>query len=201
MISCIVLAAGLSSRFGASKPLAQIGTRTLIETIQEKLLLTKLDEIVIVLGHQADTIIPLISKNHRVTTAINANYFLGQTSSFKCGLAKINPNTQGIMLLPVDMPVLQPDTIDELIDVFLKKSCLILIPTYQDRKGHPPIFSVTIKKELENLKNDEPLSHIIHQHEPDITKFPVADEGVVLSFNTPAELQEILRRSKIDNRK
>ncbi|HQP91490.1 MAG TPA: NTP transferase domain-containing protein, partial [Candidatus Omnitrophota bacterium] len=62
MVSGIVLAAGLSSRFGSPKPLARIDDRSVIEFIQEKLLLTELGEIIFVLGYEASLILPHISK-------------------------------------------------------------------------------------------------------------------------------------------
>jgi len=194
MISCIVLAAGLSSRFGSSKPLAKIDDRTVIEFLQEKLLLTGLSDIVFVLGHNALSISPFITRAQHVKYVINENYMLGQTSSFKAGLAAIDPASKGIMLLPIDMPFVGSDTIEELIHIFLKKSCSILVPQYQGRNGHPPIFSTVLKNEFLALKDDEPISTVIHNHEAETVRVAVDDEGTVLSFNTPSEFKDILRK-------
>ncbi len=197
MISCIVLAAGLSSRFGNPKPLAKIGDRTIIEIIQEKLLLTELSEIVFVLGHEASTISPLIPKMQRTQIVINENYMSGQTSSFKTGLSAVNSSTNGIMLLPSDMPFVEPDTIEELIHIFSKKLPLILVPQFQNRGGHPPVFSASLKNEFLSLKDDEPISTVIHNHEAEVIRVPVDDEGVTLSFNSPKELETLLKKRKI----
>ena len=194
MVSCILLAAGESLRFGSPKPLARLGARTIIEFIQERLLLTKLSEIIIVLGCKAETIAPLIFKCPRIKHVINENYERGQTSSFKAGLSLVSQKSEGIMLLPIDMPLVKPPTIDELIHVFLKKSPPILVPIYQDKKGHPPIFSMRLRKELMNLKDGEPLFVLLHKHEAEILKIPVDDEGVVLSFNTPEEFKELIKK-------
>ncbi len=192
MVSCIVLAAGESKRFGSPKPLARIGTKTVIEIIQDKLLSSGLSEIIVVLGHKADCIIPFVNKNRRISYTINSNYVLGQTSSVKAGLIKVNPGSKGIMVLPVDMPAVSPDTIDELIHIFLEKSPLILVPEYQERKGHPPIFSTKLLDELKNLSDIEPLSEILHKHQNSVLKIPVEDRGVAASFNTTEELKELI---------
>lgn len=192
MVACIVLAAGLSSRFGSPKPLARIGSKTVIELIQEKLLSTGLSEIIFVLGHEATMIAPLLTCGPRIKYVVNTNYALGQTSSFKTGLKSVSPGSAGIMLLPVDMPAVSPDTIDELIHIFIQRAPHILIPACQGRNGHPPIFSMQLKEELMGLGDDEPLSNIIHRHKNEILKIAVNDPGVISSFNTPEELKQIL---------
>ncbi len=194
MISCILLAAGVSLRFGSPKPLARIDSKTIIEFIQERLLSTGLSEIIVVLGNQAEAIAPFVLKNPRIKYVVNANYKLGQTSSFKTGLEAVSPESKGIMLLPADTPLIKPSTIDELIRIFLEKSPAILVPAYADRKGHPPVFSARLKEELLGLKNDEPVSSILRKRQAEILKVPVDDEGVTLSFNTPEELEQIIRK-------
>ena len=201
MVSCIVLAAGTSVRFGSPKPLALFGASPVIEALQEKLLQTLLSEIIIVLGHEAERIRPSIFKDPRIRTIVNSEYHLGQTSSFKTGLKMIDPGSQGIMLLPVDMPAFKTETCEILIATFLRNSCLACVPTFEGRKGHPPIFSYRLKREFMELKDEESLATVLRSHDAEIIKVPVADEGVVLSFNTPKELQNIIRKLKIENGK
>lgn len=196
MISCVLLAAGESKRFGSPKPLAKIHDETVIEYLQKKLLSTKLSEIIIVLGSQADKIKPLILKGARIKTILNENYKLGQTSSFKAGLNAIQPEIQGIMLLPVDSPFIKKETFDLLIDNFLKNRPLILLPAYNNKNGHPPIFSGKLLSEFKKLKNDEPLYTIQHNHASGILKVNITDQGAIQSFNTQKELLSLLMPSK-----
>lgn len=200
MVSCIVLAAGTSARFGSPKPLALFHARPVIEILQERLLGTRLSEIIIVLGHEADLIRPFIFKDPRIRSVVNADYRLGQTSSFKAGLKAVDPGSHGIMLLPVDMPALKPETYEGLIAAFLESSCLACVPTFEGRKGHPPIFSYHLKEEFMKLKDEEPLATVLRHHDAEIIKVPVADEGVVLSFNTPSELQDMIRKLNMKDR-
>lgn len=127
----------------------------------------------------------------RIKFVINQNFKEGQTSSFKEGLKAVSPDIKGIMLLPVDLPLIKKETLDNLIDYFLQKTPLILIPTYQGKHGHPPIFNISLKDEFLNLENSKPLFEIQHKYNERIVNFPVEDSGVVLSFNTAQELQEI----------
>src|SRR3989344_7860118 len=114
MISCLLLSAGFSSRFGSPKALARLNDRALIEHLQELLLATQLHEVIIVLGHGAEQIKPFLFKHKKIKVVYNKDYKFGQTSSFKCGLKEVALQAAGIMLLPIDYPVIKAETFDTL---------------------------------------------------------------------------------------
>ena len=116
---------------------------------------------------------------------------MGQTSSFKIGLENISSESQGIMLLPVDYPVIGIKTIKSLLDFFAGNKPSVLIPSFNDHKGHPPVFHVNIKNEFLNLDNSVGINTIAHQHQKDTTVLPVNDLGVIRSFNTQKEFKRL----------
>jgi molybdenum cofactor cytidylyltransferase len=191
MISCILLAAGESVRFGSPKALASINGQPVLCYILAKLLKTRLSEIVVVLGANAEEINPLIPTHPRIKNIVNKNYRLGQTSSFQTGLEITAPETRGVMLLPLDMPFITSATIDLLIETFLTEAPPLLVPTYKGKNGHPPLFSRRLLQEFRDLKTEEPLSSIQHRHANETRKLEVADQGIFLSFNTPQEFEKI----------
>lgn len=190
MLSCIVLSAGLSSRFGSPKALITIGQQTVLEHLQTTLLSLKLNEIIIVLGHNASEIEPFVFKHTKVNVVHNKNYKLGQTSSLKAGIKKVSQDSTGIMLLPVDYPFIQPPTLARLITVFEKERPMFLIPTYHGKRGHPLFFRSSFKKLFLTLKNSEGANTIIHKHAAQVTLVPVDDPGVIATFNTPDEFEK-----------
>ncbi len=194
-LSCILLAAGSSIRFRSPKALARIGNRTIIERLLTTLLETKVSEIIVVLGADADAIQSLLPQNPRLKIILNPDHTLGQTSSFKAGLAAVSSDAEGVLLFPVDTPFIKHKTIRVLMEVFSKNPFLIVVPTHENKKGHPPIFSRKLFQEFNDLKNSDPISNILRAHEAETLKLPVADEGVVLSLNTPEEFEQLLKRS------
>ena len=191
MFSLILLSAGMSSRFGSPKALAPWGQQPLIAYLLGALVETNLDEIIVVLGADADQLEPFLLKHNKIKVVYNKDYKFGQTSSFKAGLAAVSPGVKAVGLLPVDIPLLKSHTINVIIDELMQDDPLILIPAYQGKKGHPPFFSSKLRMEFLDLPNDAGLNTISRRHENEIRLCEVSDEGVLLSFNTPAEFKTL----------
>ena len=192
MISCIVLSAGLSSRFGSPKALANLNGQTVMEYLLHSFVSSDLDEIIIVLGAEAERIKPYILKHKKVKVVYNKDYNFGQTSSFQTGLRYASKDAEGIMLLPVDFPAIKTETINILIKEFYLESSKIIIPQYCSRKGHPPVFPVLLKDEFLSLKFEEGLNAIQHRHEEKIKFVEVFDSSVIQTFNTVQELKDLI---------
>ena len=191
MTSCIVLAAGESSRFGTPKALASFRERTVIQCIQNTLINSQVDEIIIVLGAHAARIKPSLLNHKKVKVVHNKDYKLGQTSSFQAALPVVHPSAEGMLLWPVDFPSIKTETVDRLLTWAKQQSALLTIPTYQNKKGHPPFFSVTLKEEFLRLDHSEGLNQIARRHADKVHLLEVDDGGVVQTFNTPDELKLI----------
>ena len=74
----------------------------------------------------------------------------------------------------------------------------MLIPTYKNKKGHPPIFNAQFKKEFLNMDNSIGLNVFMKEMNLSPALFPVNDEGIVLTFNTLEEfasLKKIYRKT------
>jgi|GEM_PF-1517393 len=189
MISCVLLVAGDSSRFGSPKALARLGAVTVLEFLLNKLILTDVAEVVLVLGAHAQEIRPHVLKHPMVKIIYNEDYKEGQTFSFKAGLSVVSSSSCGIMLLPIDYPFIQIDTFTMLVRDFETHRPHILIPTYNLQKGHPPIFSSELKKKFFILDNNLGINEMAHQHK--FITLPVKDEGVIATFNTPDEFSSL----------
>ena len=145
MVSCILLSAGESLRFGSPKAIAKINAKTVIEHVLDTLVASPLEEIVVVLGAHQDDIKPYLFKHKKVKSVYNKDYNLGQTSSFKAGLCAVSKKTKGMLLLPVDYPLVTSKTITTVVHNFLEKIPLIQLPMYDQKRGHPPIFNVRLR--------------------------------------------------------
>lgn len=191
MISCILLSAGLSIRFGGPKALARFDHLPVIEHLQNTLVVSSLSEIIIVLGASSEEIKPHLLNHKKITSVYNKDYLFGQMSSFKTGLKNVSQRSSGVMLLPVDYPLVKTSTIDTLCNYFLKDKPSILIPTYQDRKGHPPVFHTNLTPQLLGLPDSTGLNVFEQEMKSQIVLCTVEDPGVILTFNTSLEFEEL----------
>jgi molybdenum cofactor cytidylyltransferase len=192
MISCILLTGGESQRFGSPKALAEIGADKAIELLQNKLLESTINEIVIVTGAHADLIEPYVFNHSKVRLVHNKDHKFGQTSSFQCGVHAVDPNATGLMLLPVDCPLIKTTSIDELISFYQQRNPAVLIPTYQGKRGHPPIFNIHLKNEILNLPVEKGLNSLTALHQIQTVEIN-DDPGIIQTFNTKEELDAILK--------
>ena len=192
MISCILLSAGLSSRWGSPKALVKFKGTTLIEHHQYRLLKTDIGEIIVVLGAAAKEIAPFLIHHQNIKSVDNSDYLLGQTSSVKTALRHVSVQVSGIMVLPVDVPFVQIATFNLLIKNFYEDSSAIIIPCYKNIKGHPPIFPARMKEEILALDNTMGLNALLQSTKHKIRILPVDDPGIVSGFNTQEEWKSLL---------
>lgn len=189
MLTCILLSAGLSERFGSPKALACISEGTVIQHVQHTLLQSSCDEIIVILGAHARQIEPSIFIHSRIRVVYNKNYYFGQTSSVQAGWREADNSSTGVMFLPVDYPLIQSSSIDKIIHHFKEDDPDILVPSYRNKKGHPPIFHQRLKSKVLDLPMDLGLNSLFTDHPPQIIE--IDDPGIIKSFNTPEEFKTI----------
>lgn len=199
MTTGILLAAGLSERFGSPKALAKLNDHCVIEHLQRILIESDVDEIIIVLGGHAEQIKPYILNHKKVRSVYNKDYKLGQTSSVKAGLRAMSNETSAFLLLPVDCPLIDRNLINALIVQFKKESPAILIPSHQGKKGHPPVFSTSLKDKILELDDSVGLNVFQYEHRSETELFTVEDLTFLATFNTPDEFSQIKTLLKSDS--
>src|SRR2546428_8074564 len=90
VIPAVVLAAGRSSRMGRAKALLPIGDDTFLTRIVRTLLDAGVDDVVVVVGHDAESIVRDFSASGLPARfVVNREYDRGQLSSLLAGLAVI----------------------------------------------------------------------------------------------------------------
>lgn len=188
MLACILLAAGQSRRFGKPKAVTEIDGRPLIQLLQEKVLAADCGELIIVLGARSAEIEPFLLNHSRVNIVHNKDHKFGQTSSFQYGLRQLSAPVSGVWLLPVDYPFIRSDSLCRLRDVFAQHPSDIIIPTYDGKRGHPPLFPADLIGDFLALDVGLGLNTVQHRHRDRCRDCPVNDPGVIATFNTPAEL-------------
>jgi CTP:molybdopterin cytidylyltransferase MocA len=149
-IGAVLLAAGAGSRMGGRpKALLELGGVPLVLRQLIALSGAGVDELVIVLGHHAERIMPVI-EHFPVTLVHNPRPDDGQASSQRLGLAALNSNVDAVLVSLIDQPLINEQDITSLIGAFKKRpeGTSLVVPRVAGRPGNPVIFSGAVRGQL-----------------------------------------------------
>ena len=177
-ISAILLGAGESKRMGKNKLFLSWGKRTILGHCLQALLRSMVKEVVIVLNDQMKELDHRLDKK-KVKVVVNPDYKNGMSTSIRCGLKALDPNSDGILIALGDQPFLKTRTINALIEVFGRAEGKIIVPSFRGRRGHPVIFDRKYEEELLRLRGDAGGKTIMMKHPEDVHIVPVKSEGVI----------------------
>jgi len=199
MIAAVVLSAGESSRMGSPKALLPISGVPFIEEIVRALKGTKIDRIIVVLGHHAEEIQKRIA-HLPVTFVVNRDYAKGQLSSLIVAIRslaaeKTTEKIDGVLVHLVDHPFISPALVDHMIDRFYETKKLIVIPRCGGRRGHPVIFSSRLFPELLSAPLEKGAKVVVHAHRDETLEIETDFAGVTIDIDTPEEYRQYLGRN------
>lgn len=156
IIKKIILAAGLSKRYGLKNKLTQhINNKPIINCLMDKLLsIYDTSELLIVTGYEHETIINLIN-NSDIEYIFNNDYKKGIGTSISAGIRELDKTIRGVMIIPADMPIISTKDLIKLQNKFLELNCSkVIFPKYKSQVGNPVILPKKYFNILEGLKGD-----------------------------------------------
>jgi molybdenum cofactor cytidylyltransferase len=189
----IILAAGESRRMGQPKQLLPFGDKTMLECVIAAFQTPQVDEIRVVLGYKADEIAAkIVHTSCKIVK--NDRYPLGMFTSMQAGLRDLPKKTKIVMLAICDQPRLKRATVEMLIKKFEGERHKILIPSYNGRQGHPPLFQAEYTKEILAMDESMTLKHFYGEHADDIARLVVEDEGVLIDIDDRETYERELKK-------
>ena len=194
----VLTAAGESTRMGQPKQFLDWHGVPLIQYQVRQLQETTAAEIVVVLGHEAERIRPLVTQvqDSRVCIVLNDEYRQGKTTSIKAGLGALVGNPVAVMLLAVDQP--RPAVVlQRLIEGHRNGGNLISVPSHHGKHGHPPIFSTVLLPELLAItEEDSGLLRVVDGHRSEVREIAFEEAIVLTNINTPEDYDRALQLSR-----
>ena len=150
VVGAVLLAAGSGSRIGhRPKSLLELGGVPLIRRQLIALSGAGVDEVVVVLGHHADLIEPVVQA-FPVTVVRNPNPDDGQVSSQRIGLAALAGKLDAVVVALADQPLIQAQDISDLIGAFKKRPAgtSVVYPQVAGEPGNPVVFSAEVREQI-----------------------------------------------------
>ncbi len=106
-------------------------------------------------------------------------------ASIAAGIRALPDDAQCVLIALVDHPAVPSSTVSTLIEEW-RRGARIVIPTWQDRGGHPVLVDLIYRKELENLAHPTSggLRSIFQTHAADLKRLPVDSPFVARDMDT-----------------
>lgn len=181
-IYAIVLAGGEGKRAGGNKLSKVVDGKPMLQWVIESAKEAEFEGIILVSGKEKDFCEEL-SKIYNISHVYNENWNLGMGYTLKKGVENLPKEADGFAILLGDMPYIKKETLNTLIKEFSNYK-EIVIPTFQGKKGHPPIFSTKYAEEMRRVFKDMGAREVIKNHQEKVKFIEVDDEGILIDIDT-----------------
>ena len=124
---------------------------------------------------------------------VNQDWQQGQLSSIQSAIRSLPADeTAGLLLCPVDHPLISSQLVSRLIAEFDSDRKLIVVPTHQGRRGHPVIFHASLYAELLDASPNVGARQVVWAHPDAIAEIETDESGVILNLNDPETMRKAL---------
>ncbi len=192
MLAAAILAAGESKRMGQPKALVPFQGVTFVEHLIAATRHARVGITRVVLGAGAQ----VIRANLKVDPTwilVNEDWRTGQLSSIQAAIRSLPAGaTEGMLLCPVDHPLVSAHLVGQLIAAFDSGDKLIVLPKHRGRRGHPVLFRRTLYEELLAAPAEVGARQVVWDHAAEVAEVETEEEGVILNLNDPETVRKAI---------
>jgi molybdenum cofactor cytidylyltransferase len=165
---------------GQSKQLLPLDGKPFILHCIENIRDAGITDIVAVLSHDSAELSDLL-KGLPVKKAFNNDPDSDMAASVRTGLSAVREDSSGVLICLCDHPLVGAPTIKALAARHYEAPDRIIIPTFNDAKGHPTLFPRDLVREICSGVN---LRQIINNNPDRVELLDVEDRGVIIDIDT-----------------
>ena len=181
-IGCVIMASGLSKRFGTNKLMADFHGKPMLQRaldatdglFSHRVVVTR-HESVAALCREQNVDVVLHDLPHRSDTV-------------RLGLEALG-DPDCCMFLPGDQPLLRRETVATLLEAWKENPDRIVRPAYEDSEGSPVLFPAWAFPELKNLPEGKGGGVIIKNHPEVVHRVSIANPFELADADTPETLE------------
>ncbi len=195
-IHAVLLAAGRSERMGRNnKLLLNVDGIPLVRKSAINILNSNVTSMTVVTGFDENKIVNALS-GLNVNFVKNINFREGLSSSLKAGLANITPTPSAVIICLADMPKIQPEHINQLIENFDPlKGWEICIPTNNGKRGNPVLIGSRFFPYIFETSGDFGAKQVMKQHSDKIMEVEIGTSDIHFDIDTQDEYENFTTRS------
>lgn len=175
MISAVVLAAGAGLRFGGTKQVEEVRGKPLVQHAVDAAAEAGADEIVVVLGHDAERVRSALRPPPSARVVVNPAYASGMASSLAAGLRAADASSEAAVVLLADQPGVSAEHVRALVDAFTARRAAIVRLRFRTGPG-PALLARGVWAEAQALEGDVGARVLIERHPELVEELDIGGE-------------------------
>ena len=195
-IAVIVLAAGRSTRAAPAHKLLTVlpDGRSMIAATVDHAIASRASPVIVVTGHEAASVREaLAGRDVRFVEA--ADFAAGLAHSLRAGLAALPKDVVGALVCLGDMPLVEADVLNRLIDAFdPDEGRAIVVPAHRGRRGNPVLWDRRFFAEIAALEGDSGARRLFRLHADEVDEVEMKTDAILRDFDTPDALKVLTER-------
>lgn len=188
----VVLAAGASTRMGSPKQLLDVGGRPMLELIVSAACASRLGQVVVVLGAEAQRIRGAVDLGC-ARVIVNQNYADGMSTSLRAGFGTLGDDVDRAVVILGDQPDVDAALLDRLLDA-QESSGLPAAALDFDGLLHPPVvLARELWPQIDELRGDVGLRRVLRDNPSQFARVALARPfGHPVDIDTPEDAARLV---------
>jgi molybdenum cofactor cytidylyltransferase len=164
LVSGVILAAGSARRMNAQKLLLDVGGRPLVRTVADEAAAARLAEILVVVSNASETVVTEALDALSVRIVTNPRAADGMGTSVAAGAAAVSEESDALILLQGDQPLVVRSMLRRLIDAWQPDRPPFVASRYDGLVTTPVLFDRAVFPELRELDGDRGAKSVLDRH-------------------------------------
>jgi molybdenum cofactor cytidylyltransferase len=188
-VTAVILAAGESSRMGSPKMLLPWGDTTVLGRTIAHVQDSAVFDALVVSGAAAEAVAPIVEAAG-LPLFYNAQYASGEMlSSLQTALRALPPAADAVLVVLGDQPLVEAETINEILVAYAQGRGTIIAPQYNNRRGNPVLIDRRHFEALLALPAGAAPRDLLRR-EP-VHMVEVCSESVLLDIDDPETYEQL----------
>lgn len=193
IVDGVILAAGRSTRMAEPKPLLTVGPVTFLERAAITLRKAGCRRTYVVANEDAAWLERAAQLG--LDVVVNPEPESEQIDSLRLVLRQLPDDTAGLVVLPVDLPLISESTATAVVRSFVARPAPLVLPFHNTVAGHPVLLGRELFDVVLTGSFEEGLRSLIMDHAHDLQEVRVEDEGILIDIDSPDDYTRSIEQS------
>jgi molybdenum cofactor cytidylyltransferase len=186
-VTAVILAAGEAKRMGQMKQLLPWGDTTILGQTIRQAKQSLVHDVWAVSGHRAAAV-EAIAAQTGIYVIHNPQYASGEMlSSLQTAVAQFPAHTAAVLVMLADQPMVEPDTINQLLIAFWQEKGNLIAPVYEGKRGNPVLIGRSLFPELLALPAGDAPRSLLQKHPVHLVS--VSSTSVLRDLDRPEDYE------------